>query len=147
MNVKKFIVNGIVALSAMSAVLVSGISASAATIHTHYSVTNFYSYAPTYYGDHSYLYCGLGYTTLTATDPDYYGSYKWVRFSRLGQSGGSFYTISSSENSGTANPISTSPLTLTSEVARRVHKGQLHYTSDPNSDIVDDYDIRIDKAS
>lgn len=146
MNVKKFIVNGIVALSAMSAVLVSSISASAATIHTHYSVTNFYSYTPTYYGDYSSLYCGLGYTTLTATSPSYYGSHKWVRASILGENSGSFYTIASSENSGTSNPISTSTLNLTNEVARRIHKGKLYYTSSSSSSVVDDYDIRIDKG-
>lgn len=146
MNVKKFIVNGIITLSAMSAVLVSGISASAATINAHYSVSNFYSYAPTYYGDYSSLYCGLGYTTLTSTNSSYNGSWKWVRFSKLGQSGGSFYTIDSRENSGTSSSISTQDIGLGNEVARRVHKGQLHYTSNSGSYVVDDYDIRIDKG-
>ena len=146
MNVKKLIVNGIVALSAMSSVLVPCMSANAQKIELSYSATNFFYYDPVYFGSYSRLNCNLGYTTITATNTDYNGSWKWVRFSERGQSGGSFYTIDSRENVGTSTSISTTNIGLPNTVARRIHKGEIHYTSDISSQVKDEFDIRIDKA-
>lgn len=56
------------------------------------------------------MYCNTDGTKLTGHGEDYDGAYKWVRFSILGKSNNSYYTIDSREATATTSSISTSPL-------------------------------------
>ena len=56
------------------------------------------------------MYSNTDGTKLTGHGEDYDGAYKWVRFSILGKSNNSYYTIDSREATATTSSISTSPL-------------------------------------
>lgn len=145
MNVKKFFVKSFVVVSAMSALLVTGLSAYA----EEFPISDFYSYTTTRTSDNetSTMYCNTDGTKLTGHGENYAGAYKWVRFSILGSSGnGTYYTIDSREATGTTSSVSTSPLSMSNEVVRRIHKAQLYYSDKSYSDIIDNYDVRINKA-
>lgn len=91
------------------------------------------------------MYCNTDGTKLTGHGEDYAGAYKWVRFSILGKSNNSYYTIDSREATGTTSSVSTESLPMTSAVSRRIHKAQLYETSDINSGVIDNFDVRINK--
>lgn len=145
MNIKKFFIKSFVVVSAMSALLTTGISAYAKDVSWEYRATNFYDYTDTYDGNGSKMYCATSGTSLTSKNSNYDGAYKWVRFSILGKSNGSYYTIDSREATGTLSSVSTEALPMTSAVARRIHKAQLYETSDINTDVIDTFDVRINK--
>lgn len=145
MNIRKFFVKSFVLVSAMSALLTTGISAYAKDVSWEYKATNFYDYTDTYNGDGSEMYCATNGTSLTSKKSSYDGAYKWVRFSILGKSNNSYYTIDSREATGTTSSVSTESLPMTSAVARRIHKAQLYETSDINSGVIDNFDVRINK--
>lgn len=145
MNIRKFFVKSFVLVSAMSALLTTGLSVYA----EEFPVNGFYSYTTTRTSDNqtSTMYCNTNGTKLTGHGEDYAGAYKWVRFSILGSSGNdTYYTIDSREATGTTSSVSTSSLSMTDKVVRRIHKAQLHYSNESYSDIVDNYDVRINKA-
>lgn len=144
MNVKKFFVKSFVLVSAMSALLATGISAYANDVTTEFAVSDFYNYTTTRNGAHSNIDCEKNGTTLDGWS-GYEGSYKWVRFSILGESNGSYYSIDATENTGCSSSLSTNYMTVSSEVARKIYKAQLHGTNNTSSSIVDNYDIRINK--
>ena len=50
------------------------------------------------------------------------------------------------EDSGTDRTILTSPRTITTDVVRRIHKAKLHYSSNNSSNVVDNFDVRLDKS-
>lgn len=146
-NIKKIFVNSFIAISSLSAVLATGLSAYAKNVEQSFNTGNFYSYTATYYGDKSYMSCKTDGTALTASTSDYSGAYKWVRFSILGEGNSkSYYTIDSREETGNSSTVSTDPLPMSDAVVRRIHKAQLHYASNIDSSVVDNYDIRIDKS-
>lgn len=144
MNFKKIIVNSFVVCSVASALLTTGISAYAKEVKTEFVASNFYEYTTSRNGAHSNISCEKNKTTLTGWT-GYTGSYKWVRFSILGEANGSYYSINSTENNGCGTSVSTNNLTVTAEVARKIYKAQLHGTSNPDSTLIDDYDIRVNK--
>lgn len=51
----------------------------------------------------------------------------------------------SREKTGCNAILSTDAISLTNDIVRRVHKAQLHKSSNASSDIVDNYNIKIDK--
>lgn len=143
MNVKKFFVKSFVLMSAMSALLTTGISAYATTPEP---IEDFYWYTHTEDKDYSSMDCNIDSTTLRATKSNYYNSYKWVRFSILRMDNdGSFHTIDSKEATGTSTTVSTPSLPMNSSVARRIHKAKL-YKTDSNSPVIENFDIRYDKS-
>lgn len=144
MNLKKILVNSFVVCSVASALLATGTSAYANEIKTEFVASNFYEYTTSRNGSNSNISCEKTRTTLTGWT-GYTGSYKWVRFSILGEANGSYYSINATENNGYTTSVSTNNLTVDSEVARKIYKAKLHGTSNPNSTIIDNYDIRVNK--
>ncbi len=146
MNLKKILVNSFVVCSVTSALLATGLSANAATVSKNLSVSGFYSYINNWAGEYSSIYAYTDMTGITTANSDYYNSYKWVRYAVYGESNGSYYSISSIEDSGTARTILTNPRTITSDVVRRIHKAKLHYSSLSTSTVMDDFDVRLNKS-
>lgn len=144
MNAKKFFVKSFVLLSAMSALLTTGISAYAKDVATEFTASDFYNYTTTRNGSHSNIDCEKNGTTLDSWS-GYEGSYKWVRFSILGESNGSYYSIKATENTGYSSSLSTEYMSVDSEVARKVYKAKLYGTSNETSTVVDNYNIKVNK--
>ncbi len=145
MNIKKFFVKSFIVVSVMSALLATGISVYANDVTTEFEASNFYNYTTTRNGAHSNIDCETNGTTLDGWS-GYEGSYKWVRFSILGDSGNkSYYSIDAREADGWSSSLSTDYMTVDAEVARKIYKAQLHGTSNTSSSVVDNYDIRINK--
>lgn len=145
MNIKKFFVKSFLVVSAMSALLATGISAYAKDVIVEFiPPSDFYNYTTTRNGEHSNIDCNKNGTTLKGWT-GYEDSYKWVRFSILGESNGSYYSIDATENTGCSSPLSTNYMTVDSEVARKIYKAQLHGTKKPDSTVIDNYDIRVNK--
>lgn len=146
MNVKKIFVKSFVLVSAMSALLATGISAYAKDVIEEFvPSSNFYNYTTIRNGAHSNIDCEKNGTTLDGWS-GYEGSYKWVRFSILGDSGNKkYYSIDAREADGWSASISTDYLSVDAEVVRKIYKAQLHGTSNTSSTIVDNYDIRVNK--
>lgn len=146
MKLKKFLVNSFVIGSVASALLATGLSVNAATVSKNLTVSGFYTYTNNWGGEHSAMYAYPDMTGITTAEPDYYSSYKWVRYAVYGESNGSYYSIYSIEENGTARTILTDQRTITSNVVRRIHKAQVHYSSDSSSAVKDDFDVRLNKA-
>jgi len=142
---KKVLVNSFVVCSVTSALLATGFSANASTITQSVTLSDFYSYIEKYENEISTMRTYTDMTSLTASNSDYNGAYKWVRYAVYGQSSGSYYSIYSSENNGTAKTVLTNPRTITTDVVRRIHKAQLHYSSNSSSTVMDDFDVRLNK--
>lgn len=97
-------------------------------------------------GDESSIYAYTDMTGITTSNSDYYGAYKWVRYAVYGKSNNSYNLIYYNEDSGTDRTILTSPRTITTDVVRRIHKAKLHYSSNSSSNVVDNFDVRLDKS-
>lgn len=146
MKLKKLLVKSFVLCSVASALLATGLSANAATVSKNLSESGFYSYTNNWSGTYSSIYAYPDMTGITTANSNYYSSYKWVRYAVYGESNGSYYSIYSIEDNSTARTILTDSRAITSDVVRRIHKAQLHYSSNSSSTVVDDFDVRINKA-
>ncbi len=140
--VKKLLVKIFVFGSVISSALVSGITSNAAETF----VDNFYSYNGYVTKSKSTMYEYCYATKLEATNSSYTGAYKEVSFYLNGESNGSYYYIDSREKTGTAQSVRTDTLTMSDEVASRIHIAKLHYTNVSSSSVVESFHERISKA-
>ncbi len=146
MNIKKFFVKALIT-TCIASTMVPTVGLAYEWDHQgEDTITNFYTTTKTYGGSFATLYGAPQSTTIEAKTADYSGSYKWVRYTQQGQSGDVYYTKLSRENSGTSQPLSTTPVTIDASVVRRVHKGKIYNSSSSGSGEKETFYYKIKKA-
>lgn len=146
MNVKKMIFSVIAA--ATTALAVGSISAAAYTIvHDDYLYTtaNVKTAEYKYVGNYANHYAKIQDTAISSTNASYNGSYKYVYYKQYGERNGSFYRIDDSKRKGTSQTILSDPLPVGNDVAGRHHDTELHYTSDEQSSVKEEFSATIIK--
>lgn len=146
MNVKKMIFSVIAA--ATTALAVGSISAAAYTIvHDDYLYTtaNVKTAEYKYVGNYANHYAKIQDTAISSTNASYNGSYKYVYYRQYGERNGSFYQIDDSDGDGTSPTILSDPLPVGNNVAGRHHDTELHYTSDKQSSVKEEFSATIIK--
>lgn len=146
MNVKKMIFSVIAA--ATTALAVGSISAAAYTIvHDDYLYTtaNVKTAEYKYVGNYANHYAKIQDTAISSTNASYNGSYKYVYYKQYGERNGSFYTICSTSEKGLKPTILTDPIPVDNYVAGRHHDTELHYTSDAQSSVKEEFSATIIK--
>lgn len=138
MNIKKRIVS-------IATSLVAFVSAGSFALgaHAYVDVTqnvfsayaDVYTYDVRYTGTYANICARPTYTSVTAVNSSYSGSYKECLYSQQGESYGSYYYITSRYKDGTTNSVYTGPVSVTSEVAKREQNGKIYNTSNPNSSL------------
>lgn len=146
MNIKKVVFSVIAA--ATTALTVGSMSAFAYTVvttndyrHTDNVQTEEYKYV----GNFANHYAKIQDTAIASTNASYNGSYKYANYIQFGESNGNLYRIYEDEADGTSSTILTDPHPVSSEVAKRRHDTELHYTSNPSSTVKETFTAVITK--
>lgn len=138
-----------------SLVLVATILASSATVPVSARTINdvvrnpdtFLSESYSYSAEYSKVNCAPNYGAITATNTNYYGSYKTLTYivqKKIGVN--SYSTISSNTNSGVSRTVTTSVSYDTGLAARRHYSAACYVASNTGSGIVDSYIIDVFKS-